>query len=56
MFGMAGKMRVAPGKRSEMPAVQTGGAWITGIWDTEESHKASLQACASCHPTDPIPD
>jgi quinol monooxygenase YgiN len=64
MFGMVGKMRSAPGKRSELLAIlsegtktmpgcihyivsedlgDADGIWITEIWDSEESHKASLQ-------------
>jgi quinol monooxygenase YgiN len=64
MFGLVGKMRAAPGKRSELIDVLGGGTrgmpgcvhyivsedmadadgiWITEIWDSEDSHMASLQ-------------
>jgi quinol monooxygenase YgiN len=64
MFGLIGKMRAQPGRRSELAAILTEGTgdmpgcihylvmedaaepdaiWITEVWNSESSHRASLQ-------------
>jgi quinol monooxygenase YgiN len=63
MYGLIGKMPVAPGKRDELIAILIEGVagmpgclsyvvardesdadaiWITEVWDSRESHQASL--------------
>lgn len=63
MYGLIGKVRCVPGRRSDVAAVLSGGSrempgclsyivaedpadsdvlWVTEVWDSEASHRASL--------------